>query len=128
MLCTRRYSRTRWLAVETFRALVVDKAGDGVSLNLEQWTPDRLMAGDFTAAKSVEALESVGLKPGTGPVIVTGASGGVGSTAFDILAARGYEVVASTGSADAHDYLRSLGASEIIDRAETSAESLRPLE
>jgi acrylyl-CoA reductase (NADPH) len=82
----------------------------------------------FTAALSVEALETAGLKPGTGPVIVTGASGGVGSTAVDILAARGYEVVASTGSADAHEYLRALGASEVVDRTETSAESLRPLE
>ena len=82
----------------------------------------------FTAALSVVALEEAGLKPGTGPVIVTGASGGVGSTAVDILAARGYEVVASTGSADAHDYLRSLGAGEILDRTETSAESSRPLE
>ena len=82
----------------------------------------------FTAALSVAALEAAGLKPGTGPVIVTGASGGVGSTAVDILAARGYEVAASTGSADAHEYLKSLGASEIVDRAETSAESSRPME
>jgi putative YhdH/YhfP family quinone oxidoreductase len=59
---------------------------------------------------------------------VTGASGGVGSTAVDILAARGYEVAASTGSADAHDYLKALGATTILDRAETSADSPRPLE
>jgi acrylyl-CoA reductase (NADPH) len=82
----------------------------------------------FTAALSVVALEEAGLKPGAGPVIVTGASGGVGSTAVDILAARGYQVAASTGSAEAHEYLRSLGAGEILDRAETSAESSRPLE
>jgi acrylyl-CoA reductase (NADPH) len=82
----------------------------------------------FTAALSVARLEAAGLAPGTGPVIVTGASGGVGSTAVDMLAARGYEVVASTGSAASHDYLRSLGASEIVDRAETSADSDRPLE
>jgi acrylyl-CoA reductase (NADPH) len=82
----------------------------------------------FTAALSVAALEDAGLQSGTGPVIVTGASGGVGSTAVDILAARGYEVAASTGSADAHDYLRALGASEIVDRAETNAESSRPME
>ena len=80
----------------------------------------------FTAALSVARLEEAGLTPGSGPVIVTGASGGVGSTAVDILAARGYEVAASTGSADAHEYLRSLGAREILDRAETSAEQLPP--
>jgi acrylyl-CoA reductase (NADPH) len=213
--------------VDTFRALVVDKAGDGVALALQDWSTDRLMAGEvtirveyssvnykdglavsadgrvvrsyplipgidlagvvesstdgrfkpgervlahgyeigvahhgglaevarvpagwvvplpnglstrqamalgtagFTAALSVAALEDAGLQSGTGPLIVTGASGGVGSTAVDILAARGYEVAASTGSADAHAYLRSLGASEILDRAETSAESSRPME
>lgn len=82
----------------------------------------------FTAGLSVARLEEVGLSPSNGPVIVTGASGGVGSTAIDILAARGYTVAASTGSADSHSYLRGLGASEILDRAETSAESSRPLE
>jgi putative YhdH/YhfP family quinone oxidoreductase len=82
----------------------------------------------FTSALSVARLEQAGLKPGDGQVIVTGASGGVGSTAVDILAARGYTVAASTGSAEAHEYLKSLGASEIVDRAETSAESARPLE
>ncbi|HZO31440.1 MAG TPA: oxidoreductase [Chloroflexota bacterium] len=215
------------VAVDTFRALVVDNAGAGVALGVQEWSTDRLMAGEvtirvayssvnykdglavradgrvvrnyplipgidlagtvessadgrfkagdrvlahgyeigvahhgglaevarvpadwvvplpsgltarqamalgtagFTAALSVAALEAAGLKPGTGPVIVTGASGGVGSTAVDILAALGYEVAASTGSAEAHEYLRSLGAGEILDRTETSAESARPLE
>lgn len=213
--------------MQTFRALVVDKAGDGVSLELAEWTPDQLMAGNvtigveyssinykdglavgadgrvirnyplipgidlageviestdsavtvgskvivhgydtgvahhggyselarvpagwvvplptglttrqamalgtagFTAGLSVARLEAAGLTPASGPVLVTGASGGVGSTAVDILAARGYTVAASTGSADAHAYLRALGASEIVDRAETSAASTRPLE
>jgi putative YhdH/YhfP family quinone oxidoreductase len=214
--------------VETFRALVVDKAGDGVALTLARWSPDQLMPGEvtirveyssinykdglavrvdgrvvrsyplipgidlagvvqesddarfdpgdrvlahgydlgvahhgglaelarvpagwvvplprglttrqamalgtagFTAALSVARLEEAGLAPGGGPqVLVTGASGGVGSTAVDILAARGYAVAASTGSADAHEYLRALGASEILDRAETSAAGDRPLE
>ncbi|MCC7369187.1 MAG: oxidoreductase [Chloroflexi bacterium] len=82
----------------------------------------------FTAALSVARLEAAGLTPAAGPVIVTGASGGVGSTAIDILAARGYAVAASTGSADAHAFLRDLGATEILGRAETSAESGRPLE
>ena len=212
--------------MDRFRALVVDKAGDGVRLGFQEWSTDRLMAGEvtirveyssvnykdglavradgrvvrsyplipgidlagtvesstdrrfkagavlghgyeiggahhgglaevarvpadwvvplpsgltarqamalgtagFTAALSVAALEEAGLKPGTGPVIVTGASGGVGSTAVDILAALGYEVAASTGSVDSHEFLRALGASEIVDRAETSAESSRPME
>jgi acrylyl-CoA reductase (NADPH) len=82
----------------------------------------------FTAAMSVVRLEHNGLRPDRGPVLVTGASGGVGSTAIAILAARGYQVTASTGSADAHEYLRLLGATEIVDRAETSAPSDRPLE
>jgi acrylyl-CoA reductase (NADPH) len=82
----------------------------------------------FTAGMSVQALESMGLQPADGPVLVTGASGGVGSTAVAILAARGYQVAASTGSPDSHDYLKSLGAAEIVDRAETTAETTRPLE
>ncbi|MCC6175792.1 MAG: oxidoreductase [Chloroflexi bacterium] len=213
--------------MDSFRALIVEKTDDGVSVGIDRWSPDRLMDGDvtirveyssvnykdglasiatgrvarryplipgidlagvvvessdprhapgdrvivhghdlgvahhgglaevarvpadwvvplpegltsrqamalgtagFTSALSVERLEAEGLRPGTGPVIVTGASGGVGSTAIDILAARGYEVAASTGSADAHDYLRALGAREILDRAETSTPSDRPLD
>jgi acrylyl-CoA reductase (NADPH) len=82
----------------------------------------------FTAAESVHALELHGLKPGNGPVLVTGATGGVGSTAVGILARRGYEVVASTGKPDEAEFLKALGASSIIDRSETSAESKRPLE
>jgi acrylyl-CoA reductase (NADPH) len=82
----------------------------------------------FTAALGVERMEHMGLRPENGPVLVTGASGGVGSVAVQILAARGYRVVASTGSTAAHEYLRRLGAAEIIDRAETSAASDRPLE
>jgi putative YhdH/YhfP family quinone oxidoreductase len=213
--------------VQTFRALVVDKSGDDVSLALAEWSPDRLMPGDvtirveyssinykdglavradgrvvrnyplipgidlagevvestdstvqvrskvivhgydtgvahhgglselacvpacwvvplppglttrqamalgtagFTAALSVARLEGAGLTPDAGRVLVTGASGGVGSTAVDILAARGYTVAASTGSAGSHAYLRALGATEIVDRAETSAASTRPME
>jgi acrylyl-CoA reductase (NADPH) len=80
----------------------------------------------FTAAQSVVALEQRGLAPGTGPVLVTGASGGVGSTAVGILARRGYEVVASTGKTDAHDYLRDLGAGQVIGREEAAGDG-RPL-
>mgnify|MGYP003340117867 FL=1 len=82
----------------------------------------------YTAALSVAALEHHGLRPGDGPVLVTGATGGVGSMAVGMLAALGHEVVASTGKVDEADWLRQLGAAEVIDRAETSAESARPLE
>jgi putative YhdH/YhfP family quinone oxidoreductase len=82
----------------------------------------------YTAGLSVHLLEERGLTPGDGPVLVTGASGGVGSTAVGILAERGYEVVASTGKEAEHDYLRALGASDIVGREETMAESKRPLE
>lgn len=70
----------------------------------------------FTAALSLHRLEQDGLGPGDGPILVTGASGGVGSMAVLLLAARGHEVVASTGKATEHHYLTSLGASEVIDR------------
>ena len=82
----------------------------------------------FTAAQSVHALQHYGITAGNGPVLVTGATGGVGSAAVSILAQLGYDVVASTGKADEHDFLKALGASEIIDRSESSAESTRPLE
>ena len=81
----------------------------------------------FTAAMSVVALEEHGLKPGDGPVLVTGASGGVGSTAVAILAKRGHEVWAATGKADEADRLRSLGAVGIVSRDEVTAEG-KPLE
>jgi acrylyl-CoA reductase (NADPH) len=82
----------------------------------------------FTAALSVAALEAHGLAAGDGPVLVTGASGGVGSMAIGMLAARGHEVVASTGKTTEADWLRSIGATEIVDRSETSAPAGRPLE
>jgi acrylyl-CoA reductase (NADPH) len=70
----------------------------------------------FTAALSVDQLEQRGLRPGDGPVLVTGASGGVGSFAVVLLATRGYEVVASTGKSDEHAWLQSLGAAQVIGR------------
>ncbi|MBE1446961.1 putative YhdH/YhfP family quinone oxidoreductase [Paenibacillus sp. OAS669] len=82
----------------------------------------------LTAAMSIDRLEHNGLQPGQDPVLVTGATGGVGSFAVALLAARGYHVAASTGKAAEHDYLRSLGAQEIIDRSELSPESIKPLE
>src|SRR4051794_14843206 len=80
----------------------------------------------YTAARCVMALEAAGLSAGDGPVLVTGASGGVGSTAVDILAARGYEVVASSGKDPA--YLESLGATSVISREEAAGDAERPLE
>jgi len=81
----------------------------------------------FTAAMSVVALEDRGLQPDAGPVLVTGASGGVGGTALAILADRGYEVWAATGKPDEAARLRALGASGILTRDEVTAEG-RPLD
>ncbi|WP_449043873.1 acrylyl-CoA reductase (NADPH) [Paracoccus versutus] len=75
----------------------------------------------FTAMLCVLALERHGVKPGDGDVLVTGATGGVGSFAVKLLAGRGYRVVAATGKASEADYLTGLGAAEILDRAELSA-------
>lgn len=80
----------------------------------------------FTAGLSVHLLEGRGLAPGDGPVLVTGATGGVGSAAVSMLAGRGYDVVASTGKADAADWLRGLGAGAVIDRDEVAGDG-KPL-
>lgn len=82
----------------------------------------------FTAALAIHQLELVGLRPGNGPVLVSGATGGVGSTAVAMLAGLGYAVAASTAKAAEHDYLRGLGATEILSREEVSGQSNRPLE
>lgn len=74
----------------------------------------------FTAMLAVLALEKHGLSPKSGPVVVTGAAGGVGSVAIAVLSKLGYHVVASTGRASEADYLKHLGAAEIIDRNELS--------
>ena len=81
----------------------------------------------FTAALSVAGLERNGAAPANGPVIVTGATGGVGSMAVQLLAARGYTVTALTGKDAEHDYLRSLGAADVLSRA-TLQMGTRPLE
>lgn len=80
----------------------------------------------YTAMLSVLGLEKQGVKPGDGDVLVTGAAGGVGSVAIALLSKLGYRVLASTGRASEADYLKSLGAAEIIDRAELS-EKGKPL-
>jgi acrylyl-CoA reductase (NADPH) len=74
----------------------------------------------FTAMLSVLALEKHGISPKSGPVVVTGAAGGVGSVAIAVLGKLGYHVIASTGRAAEADYLKQLGAAEIIDRNELS--------
>ena len=75
----------------------------------------------FTSMLAVMALEKAGLTPARGPIIVTGAAGGVGSVAIAILSKLGYQVAASTGRKQETEYLKSLGAAEIIDRQELAA-------
>lgn len=82
----------------------------------------------FTAMLAVMALESQGLTPQAGEVLVTGAAGGVGSVATAILAKCGYRVVASTGRTEAHEYLATLGATTVIDRSSFADPLKRPLE
>ena len=81
----------------------------------------------FTAALAIHRMERNGQAPARGPVVVTGATGGVGSLAIDMLSARGYEVIAVTGKAQAVDYLQSLGARTVLMREQLALGS-RPLE
>lgn len=93
-------------------------------------TPQRAMAigtAGFTAMLAVMDLEAHGLKHGNGEVLVTGATGGVGSIAVAVLAKLGYEVAASTGRTEQADYLKSLGAKTIVPRAELAADKPKPL-
>jgi len=82
----------------------------------------------FTAGLAVERMEHEGLKPANGPVIVTGATGGVGSVAVDILAGAGYRVVALTGKEAESDYLKKLGAQEIMLRSSLDLARIKPLD
>jgi len=81
----------------------------------------------FTAVLSLHRLEAVGLRPDDGPVLVTGASGGVGSMAVALLSGHGYEVVASSGKVHEHGYLRRLGAAQVIGRDELAGAGGRVL-
>ncbi len=93
------------------------------------FSPAQAMAigtAGYTAMLAVMALERHGVAPANGPVLVTGAAGGVGSVAIALLAKLGFSVIASTGRPDEADYLKGLGASEILPRAELSGDA-RPL-
>lgn len=94
---------------------------------LTQFDAMALGTAGFTAALSIYRLEQNELKPEAGRVIVTGATGGVASLAIAMLAQKGFDVVAVTGKRDAHDYLKNLGAAEVLARSEL-AMGTRPLE
>lgn len=121
-----------WGTGETHLGAYAQKSrvkGDWLVPLPEGMTPAEAMAigtAGYTAMLSVMALERHGLKPSDGPAVVTGAAGGVGSVAIALLARAGWHVIASTGRAEEAEYLTSLGAAEIIDRAELSAPG-RPL-
>jgi acrylyl-CoA reductase (NADPH) len=118
---------TGWGMGETHLGAYAEKArvkGDWlVALPQGLSTRDAMAIGTagFTAMLSVLALEKHGLSPKSGPVVVTGAAGGVGSVATAVLSKLGYHVIASTGRASEADYLKEIGAAEIIDRNELSA-------
>ena len=81
----------------------------------------------FTAAECVQKLEQAGMTPASGPVLVTGATGGVGSVAVKLLGQLGYQVTAVTGKAAKADWLKSLGAAEVISREDAAAGAEKPL-
>jgi acrylyl-CoA reductase (NADPH) len=121
-----------WGLGETHLGAYAEKArvkGDWlVRLPASMSTRDAMAIGTagYTAMLSVMALERAGITPDRGPVVVTGAAGGVGSVAVAILAKLGYPVIASTGRPDEAAYLKGLGAGEVIDRKELSGPA-RPL-
>ncbi|MDH3588804.1 MAG: oxidoreductase [Gammaproteobacteria bacterium] len=94
---------------------------------LDSWHAMCLGTAGFTAALAIHRMEHNGQEPGKGPVVVTGASGGVGSLAIDMLSGRGYEVVAVTAKREAHHYLCDIGAARVLPRDEIDYGS-RPLE
>lgn len=116
-----------WGVGETHWGCLAEKArlkGDWLVKRPQAFTPRQAMAigtAGYTAMLCVLALEDHGLKPGAGEVLVTGATGGVGSVAVALLGKLGYPVVAATGKAAEADYLKALGASAVIDRAELAS-------
>jgi acrylyl-CoA reductase (NADPH) len=113
-----------WGVGETHWGCLAEKArlkGDWLVKRPTAFTPRQAMAigtAGYTAMLCVLALEDQGVKPGAGEVLVTGATGGVGSVAIALLGKLGYTVVAATGKTSEEAYLKSLGASSIMDRAE----------
>ncbi|GGE15836.1 alcohol dehydrogenase [Aureimonas endophytica] len=113
-----------WGVGESHWGALAEKArlkGDWLIRRPAAFTPRQTMAigtAGYTAMLAVTALERHGLEPGDGPVLVTGATGGVGSVAVMVLAKLGHSVAAVTGRPEHGDYLRHLGAAEILDRAE----------
>jgi len=95
---------------------------------LTQFEAMALGTAGFTAALAVERMEHDGLKPDNGPVIVSGATGGVGSIAIDILAGAGYNVTALTGKEGEIDYLKRLGAKEVLLRSSLDLTRIKPLD
>lgn len=102
----------------------VYKLPDGLDLRSAM----ALGTAGFTAGLAVARMEHDGLKPENGPVVVSGATGGVGSIAVEILAKAGYEVHALTGKADSADYLKKLGAKEVILRSSLDLTKIKPLD
>jgi len=117
---------TGWGMGETHLGAYAEKArvkGDwlvGLPHGLSARDAMAIGTAGFTAMLSVLALERHGLSPKSGPVVVTGAAGGVGSVATAVLSKLGYHVIASTGRVSEADYLKELGAAEVIDRNELS--------
>jgi NADPH2:quinone reductase len=94
---------------------------------LDAFTAMALGTAGFTAALAIHRMEHNGQTPAKGPIVVTGATGGVGSVAIDMLAGRGYEVVAVTGKPESVDYLKTLGAAQVLLRRDIDS-GKRPLE
>src|SRR5258706_532050 len=123
---------TGWGMGETHLGAYAEKArvkGDWlVRLPAGMSTRDAMAIGTagFTAMLAVLALEKYGLAPKDGPIVVTGAAGGVGSVATAVLSKLGYQVIASTGRMSEASYLKSLGAAEVIDRSELSGPAKPP--
>ncbi|MEN8722243.1 MAG: MDR family oxidoreductase [Alphaproteobacteria bacterium] len=118
-------SETRWGGYATMARVPAEpviKLPEGISARQAM----AVGTAGYTAMLCVLALEDHGVTPQSGPILVTGAAGGVGSVAIALLAKLGYTIIASTGRVEEADYLKSLGASEIIDRSELSGDG-RPL-
>ncbi len=94
---------------------------------LDLFSSMALGTAGFTAGLAVERMEHDGLAPSAGPVVVNGTTGGVGGIAVDILSGLGYSVTAMTGKSDQEDYLKNLGASEILLRDSIDLEKIKPL-